>query len=108
MTKSICKPAFLLMISSLCLILGSCKTKHIQQVNQIDFSPEKGVVFYDIFFDIDPSEGIFRSEQKVTLTGNLAEGNKLAIFLGKELVIPRPHPGSLNHAIAAGVPDRRL
>jgi hypothetical protein len=75
------------MISSLCLILGSCKTKQSQPADQIDFSMENGVSYYDIFFEIDPIKGIFRSEQKVTVTGNLAEGNKLAIFLVKELVI---------------------
>ena len=87
MTKSICKLAILFTISSLCLILGSCKTKQTQQVNQIEFSTEYGVVYYDIFFEIDPIEGIFRSDQKVSITGNLAEGNKLAIYIGKELVI---------------------
>ena len=81
MTKSICKPAFFLMISSLCLILGGCNTKQSQPMNQIDFSMENGVVYYDIFLEIDPVEGIFRSEQKVSIAGNLAEGNKLAIFL---------------------------
>jgi hypothetical protein len=58
-------------------------------MNQIDYSTEEGVVYYDIYFEIDPSEGIFRSEQQVSITGNLAEGNKLSIFLGKELVIDK-------------------
>jgi aminopeptidase N len=56
-------------------------------VNQIDFSTENGIVYYDIFLEIDPREGIFRSEQKVTVTGNLVEGDTLTILLGDELVI---------------------
>ena len=89
MTKTKHKPAILLMISSLCLFLGSCKTKESKPLDQIDFSTENGIAYYDIFFEIDPIEGVFRSEQKVTVTGNLAEGNKLTIFLGKELVIDK-------------------
>ena len=89
MTKPICKPAILLMISSLCLFLGSCKTKQSKPLDQIDFSTGNGIAYYDIFFEIDPIEGVFRSEQKVTITGNLVEGNKLSIFLGKELVIDK-------------------
>jgi hypothetical protein len=89
MIKPMSKIAGLLMISSLCLILASCKTQRSQPMSQIDYSTEEGVIFYDIYFEIDPPKDIFRSEQQVSITGNLAEGNKLSIFLGKELVIEK-------------------
>jgi hypothetical protein len=71
------------------LFLGNCSTNQSKPAGQIDFSIENGIAYYDIFFEIDPVEDIFRSEQKVTITGNLAEGNKLAVFLGKDLVIDK-------------------
>ncbi|MGD8752786.1 MAG: hypothetical protein PVG14_15245, partial [Anaerolineales bacterium] len=69
MTKTKSKPAILLMIISLCLFLGNCSTKQSKPAGQIDFSIENGIAYYDIFFEIDPVEDIFRSEQKVTITG---------------------------------------
>jgi hypothetical protein len=52
-------------------------------------SLREGIVYYDISIEMDPSQGVFRSKQRVSITGNLAQGRKLSIFIGEDLVIDR-------------------
>jgi len=40
-----------------------------------------GIVYYDIAFEMDPAQGVFSSQQRASITGSLAEGRKLSVFL---------------------------
>ena len=82
MKKSILSKALLLLTSILVSILGAC----VPSLPTID-TPDDGIVQYDISIEMDPSQGIFRSQQQITITGRLAEGQKLSIFIGNTLVI---------------------
>lgn len=48
---------------------------------------KSGIVFYDALFKIEPAEGVFRSQQRVTVTADQAKGNTVTIFLSNSLVI---------------------
>ncbi len=49
--------------------------------------PTRGSKYYDLSFEIDPAKGIFLSRQRITITADLAQGDHLSIFVGKDLVI---------------------
>ena len=46
-----------------------------------------GIEYYDLTFTMDPENRTFHSSQRITISGDLAEGRKLTIFLGQNLII---------------------
>lgn len=89
MNRLFCILALLLLISFQFSILGACVPQNHQPLESIENSTKEGIVYYDIFFEIDPSQEILRSHQRISLTGNLAESRKLSIFIGDDLIIDR-------------------
>ncbi|PKO11595.1 MAG: hypothetical protein CVU39_28505 [Chloroflexi bacterium HGW-Chloroflexi-10] len=75
-------PAFLLLIC----ILGSMLSACIPAASIADPS-DGGILYYDIFIEMDPAQGIFRSEQTITIAGSMAKNRKLSVFIGGGLVI---------------------
>ena len=67
--------------------LGSCRSHRSIALKPNEYSTEKGVVYYDLYFEINPSDKTFLSEQHIYLTGNLADGRKLYVFIGEDLII---------------------
>ena len=96
MKSSIRKQAVILLIGCLVLTLGSCVSNPPRQstsirrhrpLTTIKHPRDEGIVYYDVFFEIDPLKNIFSSQQRVTITANLAEGHKLMVYAWEELVI---------------------
>ncbi len=56
------------------LMLGGCNSERSRPLTTIQDSAKQGIVYDDIGLEIDPENKIFRSQQRVTITGNLAEG----------------------------------
>jgi hypothetical protein len=55
-------------------MLGGCNSERSRPLTTIQESAKQGIVYDDIGLEIDPENKIFRSQQRVTITGNLAEG----------------------------------
>jgi len=95
MKRSICFPALLLLTGILVPILGACVPLSpadtsdgagIPSPSSADTS-HSGIVYYDISIEMNPARGIFRSQQRISITGRLAVGRKLSIFIGGGLVV---------------------
>jgi hypothetical protein len=86
MNKAVIVKLGIVILSS---VLGGCTSHPSATVNPSTYSTEKGVMYYDVFFEIDPSDKTFLSEQHVYMTSNLAEKNNLYVFIGEDLIIDR-------------------
>ncbi len=81
------KHSLLLVISALLLGLSSCSSHPVNPLSSVNPRSASGVMYYDVFFEIDPSQGLFRSKQHVTVSSTTIKGKNLSIFIGKALVI---------------------
>jgi hypothetical protein len=75
-------PALSLLIAVLVPVLGAC----VLLPSPADAS-DNGIAYYNISIEMDPSQGIFRSQQQISITGSLAAGRKLSVFVGDDLVV---------------------
>jgi hypothetical protein len=82
MRRLICLMQVFLLVAGSFLILAGCNPKTAGE----EFV-EKGVLNYEIIFEIDPGQNIFLSEQNVTLTSNLVDDHKLSFYFNENLVI---------------------
>ncbi len=82
MKKPVFYTALLLLICILVPILSAC-----ERSSSTAGTSDGGIVYYDISIEMDPAQRIFRSQQRISITGSLAEGRKLSIFLGDDLLV---------------------
>ncbi|MEW5872337.1 MAG: M1 family aminopeptidase [Chloroflexota bacterium] len=82
MKRSTFIPTLLLLTAILVPMLGACAL-----LPSAADTSHRGILYYDIAIEMDPAQGIFRSQQQISLTASLAQGRKLTLFIGGDLVV---------------------